>query len=61
MKEIISKPIYFKATCDLCGTIFTYQKEDCEDYPYHDWVRCPNCNNDMPHGNFRAVYKESNK
>lgn len=58
MKQIIKKPIHFEATCHMCGVVFTYQKEDCEEFPFRDRVDCPNCGERLVHTEKNAVYKE---
>ena len=64
MKNIIKKPKHFKATCNYCGVIFTYQLQDRNkeyyDRCYHfiDTVGCPNCGQDIKHSVENAVYRK---
>lgn len=58
MIKIIEKPIYYKATCEKCGTKITYEKEDLKG-DYTKYVRCPICGENITHRVLcNAIYKE---
>lgn len=60
MKQIIKMPLHFETTCHICGVVFTYQKDDCEEYPFENQVKCPNCMQRLYHSEKNAVYVEVN-
>ena len=48
MKQIIKHGhAPYKATCPLCGCIFTFEDEDIENnhcqWDYEEWLSCPEC------------------
>ena len=59
MKKIIKTPKHYVCTCEVCGTVFTYEREDL-DYPiYTTMVKCPTCENRNYHWKSEKVYDES--
>ena len=59
MKTILKKIKHYVCTCESCGTIFSYEREDL-DYPmYPTMVKCPTCENRNFHWKSEVVYDES--
>jgi hypothetical protein len=51
-KIIKSGSTTHRSTCDECGAVFTYEREDvCINYVRGgEWVSCPSCCNQILHG-----------
>ena len=55
--KIIKKPLYFQRTCENCATVFIYTIDELEEFPYVDYIKCPNCNKELAHSIKNAVYE----
>ena len=58
MKKIIKTVKHYVCTCDICGTVFSYEREDiC--HRYEEMVKCPICESMNFHCKSEVVYDES--
>lgn len=62
MKKIISGGTnHYKATCQECGAIFTYQREDVHTNYVRggEWVSCPHCGHGHRHFGVTSAWGKS--
>lgn len=59
MKTILKKVKNFIITCEKCGTVFSYEREDLDAPMYPTMVKCPVCEERLFHYKSEVVYDES--
>ena len=58
MKKIIKRVKHYVCTCEICGTVFTYEIDDLI-HRGEEMVGCPACREENLHYKSEKVYYES--